>query len=233
MCNGIQDALDRYPHTIVELTGSNVTAATLDWAEGEGIDILVMGELPNAHAASTYVTCQKECAIPKPLPIACKPSMSLCTGFRDAKVKAAMTKVIPGEWGLGSVSGRTLQHTRVCLGPPFLEPWLHYCLCLRDCGPHLSSAGSRTRFTPQVPLLVVRPDAALKLNKLRTQQPSMAAGSVDQAGSLMTTSSAGLSGIRPGVLRKQAGRAKKHVVYLPTTPTPKQASAGGGCGSCG
>ena len=46
--------------------------------------------------------------------------MSLCTGFRDAKVKAAMTKVIPGEWGLGSVSGRTLQHTRVWFGPPFL-----------------------------------------------------------------------------------------------------------------
>lgn len=38
----------------------------------------------------------------------------LCTGFRDAKVKAAMTKVIPGEWGLGSTSGRTLQHTKVC-----------------------------------------------------------------------------------------------------------------------
>ena len=33
----------------------------------------------------------------------------------------------------------------------------------------------------QVPLLVVRPDAALKLNKLRIQQPSMApAGSAEQ-----------------------------------------------------
>ena len=50
-----QDALDRFPHTIVELTGSNVTAATLDWAEGEGIDILVMGELAEAPAASTHV----------------------------------------------------------------------------------------------------------------------------------------------------------------------------------
>ena len=35
----------------------------------------------------------------------------------------------------------------------------------------------------QVPLLVVRPDAALKLNKLRTQQTSMAAGSADRASS--------------------------------------------------
>jgi hypothetical protein len=33
----------------------------------------------------------------------------------------------------------------------------------------------------QVPLLVVRPDAALKLNKMRIQQPSMAPGSADQA----------------------------------------------------
>ena len=38
-------------------------------------------------------------------------------GFRDAKVKAAMTKVIPGEWGLGSVSGRTLQHTKCAVAP--------------------------------------------------------------------------------------------------------------------
>lgn len=42
----MQDSLERYPHTTVELTGSNVTAAALDWAEGEGVDILVMG----AHA---------------------------------------------------------------------------------------------------------------------------------------------------------------------------------------
>jgi nicotinate-nucleotide pyrophosphorylase len=47
----MQDALEQYPHTIVELTGSNVTAATLDWAEGEGIDILVMGKLEQAAAA--------------------------------------------------------------------------------------------------------------------------------------------------------------------------------------
>ena len=40
--------------------------------------------------------------------------------------------MVPGEWGLGSVSARTLQHTKI-------------------------------------PLLIVRPDAALKLNKLRIQ----------------------------------------------------------------
>lgn len=43
--------------------------------------------------------------------------------------------------------------------------------------------GPRSLSRLQVPLLVVRPDAALKLNKLRTQQPSMAAGSADQASS--------------------------------------------------
>ena len=46
-----------------------------------------------------------------------------CTGFRDAKVKAAMTKVIPGDWGLGSVSGRTLQHTRVQSAAAFPGAW--------------------------------------------------------------------------------------------------------------
>lgn len=106
LMHSLQDSLEKYPHTIVELTASNVTAATLDWAEGEGIDILVMG-------------------------------------FRDAKVKAAMTKVIPGEWGLGSTSGRTLQHTKL-------------------------------------PLLIVRPDAALKLNKLRIQQPSISPAAQQQ-----------------------------------------------------
>jgi hypothetical protein len=52
-----QDALEQYPHTTVELTGSNVTAATLDWAEGEGVHILVMGELLVAPWSSISHRC--------------------------------------------------------------------------------------------------------------------------------------------------------------------------------
>jgi hypothetical protein len=108
-----------------------------------------------------------------------------CAGFRDAKVKAAMTKVIPGEWGLGSVSGRTLQHTRVhsrpahrlcrCCQCKFRKDEIEWCTAMHF-------VASRTPPVLQVPLLVVRPDAALKLNKLRITQPSMAPGSADQAG---------------------------------------------------
>lgn len=183
-----QDALDRYPHTIVELTGSNVTAATLDWAEGEGIDILVMGEVPDAPAASTYVKRQHvSCHSLHPLTTDCKRATNviiICTGFRDAKVKAAMTKVIPGEWGLGSVSGRTLQHTRVRFGPPFPRTLAVLLpVSYRERITPVVCPGPRSLSRLQVPLLVVRPDAALKLNKLRTQQTSMAAGSADQASS--------------------------------------------------
>mmetsp|Transcript_7729 Transcript_7729/g.22888 ORF Transcript_7729/g.22888 Transcript_7729/m.22888 type:complete len:512 (+) Transcript_7729:237-1772(+) len=56
----------------------------------------------------------------------------LILGFHDNKLKGNVSKIVPGDWGLGSTSSRTLQHTRL-------------------------------------PLLIVRPDAALKLNKLRFQ----------------------------------------------------------------
>eukprot|EP00884_Botryococcus_braunii_P009894 jgi/Botrbrau1/18906/Bobra.177_2s0063.1 len=119
---GLATALVSYPHTIVELEGSTVHSAILDWSGRENIDLLVLGSRENKNTMQKIVPgtnnigstsdivksrCKCPCLIVRPA--------SARNDRLRIKSEANLGKYISAQSGLDfPAAGSLLQHVMSC-----------------------------------------------------------------------------------------------------------------------